>query len=287
MADADDPALRAYVAPGAPPKRVAHGARDMLTRATFSGAACGALVGALDGLPYYVAHHHDVAFDWTVTAIVYEALSVATGAFVGLGTAAGILLGDRLVRRFREDASGQPLTALVGATMGGAILGILPGAVATMYFGSRQAPFFGTAALAVGPLAGILVISALVASADHRRGGGDEVRGPGFGVFLGYALQSLIPLAIVGGALTAYVDDETALRWMRHVAWGMKGPSSSPPEMPPPDVRDLAMGLGILGVGLGVALGAMLGLHVGTTTALARWRARHARTGSRPLTTSR
>lgn len=225
----------------------------VVARALLVGAACGLGSGALAGIPYWVAHAGEVRIDWSRLALTFTLFAIGTGASVGVGSATGILLADRLASRFRGGAS-----ALLGATIGGGLVGTMPGAVGTAYFGRQPAPFVGTAVIAILPFAGVLALSALVADIDRRAAGQRPKLVPHFVD----AFAMTIPFAAAGGALVVFVGDERILRMVQR--FNMERWVNG---------DDLFLSLAALGAAYGVLLGAALGAHVGGTTALARARA--------------
>lgn len=232
----------------------------VIARALVVGAACGLASGALAGVPYLVAYADKIPLDWSRLALAFTLFAVGTGAAVGVGSATGILLADRIATRLRGATS-----ALFGATIGGALVGTMPGAVGTAYFGRQPAPFVGTAAIAILPFAGVLALSALVADID-RRASGHRAR---LFAHLVDASVMTIPFAAAGGAVVVFVGDDRILRMVQR--FNMERWVNG---------DDLLLSLAALGAAYGVLLGAALGAHVGGTTALARSRSarRRART---------
>lgn len=232
------------IAPGA-----ALGPSAVVARALFVGSACGLASGALAGIPYWLAYAHRSTAPWTTLAIAFGFFSLGTGACVGVGTAGGMLMVDRLAVRFRG-----ALSAFGGATIGGALVGIVPGAFGTAYFGQQPAPFMGTTTIAVLPFAGVLALSALVADIDRRAAG---IK-PKLFALVGYAVAGLVPFLAAGLAFVGSVGEDGLARIAREML-----PSS-------PSAGFLAA----LGSSYGAVLGGALGAHVGLTTALARARQR-------------
>jgi hypothetical protein len=229
----------------------------VVARALVAGAACGLASGALAGIPYLLAHVGQFEVDWSRLAVAFTLFSIATGASIGVGTASGMLIADRVGSRLAGAAS-----ALIGATLGGALVGTMPGAFGTAYFGRQHTPFVGTAAIAVLPFAGVLALSALVADID-RRAAGDR---PRLLPHLIDAFLMTIPFAAAGGALVVFVGDDGVLRMVQRYnmdRW-VRG-------------DDVAWSLALLGSSFGAVLGAALGAHVGGTAALARVRSARSR----------
>lgn len=235
----------------------------VVARALVVGALCGLGSGALAGIPYLLAHAGKVPLDWSRLALAFAVFAIGTGASVGVGSASGILLADKIASRLRGGAS-----AIVGATIGGALVGTMPGAVGTAYFGRQPAPFVGTAVIAILPFAGVLALSALVADIDRRAAGQRASLVP----HLLDASAMTIPFAAAGGALVVFVGDERILRMVQRFnmeRW-VHG-------------DDLLLSLAGLGAAYGVVLGAALGAHVGGTTALARSRSARQRGRAKEL----
>jgi len=251
-----------YAAPKIAPGQVL-GPAAIVARALVVGAACGLASGALAGVPYWTTYSASVPMDWTKLAVVFFLFSLGTGACIGVGTAAGILMVDRLATRYRGAGS-----AFAGATIGGALVGTIPGAFGAAYFGGQNAPFMGTAVVAVLPFGGVLALSALVADIDRRAAG---VR-PRLLTLIAYAVLTLVPFVAAGVAFVAYVGDEGLLRAAR----GML-PSGSDRWM---RGEEVTWSLAALGLAWGSVLGGALGAHVGATTALARLRNARAAAGS-------
>jgi hypothetical protein len=228
--------------------QVTLGPMAVIARAVFVGAACGLASGALAGIPYWLADAHRYTAPWNQLALAFALFSLGTGACVGVGTSGGMLMVDRLAVRFR----GAP-SALGGATIGGALVGIVPGACGTAYFGQQPAPFMGTTTVAVLPFAGVLALSALVADIDRRAAGVKPRLLP----LLGYAIATTLPF-VAGGMLFALSVGEDGLVRIAHDL------------LPVPNTVSLAA----LGSSYGAILGGALGAHVGLTTAVARMRAR-------------
>jgi hypothetical protein len=222
------------------------GPAAVVARALFAGAACGLMSGVLAGIPYWFAYAHRYTAPWTTLAIAFALFSIGTGASVGVGTATGMLMVDRLASRFRGAFS-----AFGGATIGGALVGIVPGAFGTAYFGQQPAPFMGTTAIAVLPFGGVLALSALVAEIDRRAAGSR----PKLGWLVAYAVATIIPFLVAGSLFALSVGEDGLARIGREM-------------LPSPGTASLAM----LGSSYGMVLGGALGAHVGLTTALARLR---------------
>lgn len=222
------------------------GPTSIVARALFVGAACGLASGALAGVPYLFSHAHRYAAPWTMLAIAFALFSVGTGACVGVGTAAGMLMVDRLASRFRGAAS-----AFGGATIGGALVGIVPGAFGTAFFGQQPAPFMGTTSIAILPFAGVLALSALVADIDRRAAGSK----PKLHWLALYAVATIIPFLAAGALFVLAVGEDGLARIGREM-------------LPGPGTASLAA----LGSSYGMVLGGALGAHVGLTTAVARLR---------------
>lgn len=222
------------------------GPTAVVARALFVGAACGLGSGALAGVPYWLSYAHRYTAPWTMLAIAFAFFSVGTGACVGVGSAAGMLMVDRFASRFRGAAS-----AFGGATIGGALVGIVPGAVGTAYFGDQPAPFMGTTAIAILPFAGVLALSALVADIDRRAAGSK----PKLAWLALYAITTLIPFLATGIVFVLTVGEDGLARIGREM-------------LPGPGTASLA----VLGSSYGMVIGGALGAHVGLTTAVARLR---------------
>lgn len=234
-----------YSAPKIAPEATL-GPTAVVARALFVGAACGLASGALAGIPYWLAYAHRYTAPWTMLAIAFALFSLGTGACVGVGSATGMLMVDRLASRFRGAAS-----AFGGATIGGALVGIVPGAVGTAYFGEQPAPFMGTTTIAILPFAGVLALSALVADIDRRAAGSN----PKLVWLVVYAIATIVPFLAVGALFVVSVGEDGLARIGREMLPG-PGPAS----------------LAVLGSSYGMVLGGALGAHVGLTTAVARLR---------------
>jgi hypothetical protein len=234
-----------YTAPRIAPESTL-GPTAVVARALFVGAACGLASGALAGIPYWLAYADRYTAPWTMLAVAFALFSLGTGACVGVGTATGMLMVDRLAARFRGAAS-----AFGGATIGGALVGIVPGAFGTAYFGQQPAPFMGTTAIAILPFAGVLALSALVADIDRRAAGSN----PKLVWLVAYAITTIVPFLAAGVLFVLSVGEDGLARIGREM-------------LPGPSTASLAM----LGSSYGMVLGGALGAHVGLTTAVARLR---------------
>jgi len=222
------------------------GPSAVVARALLVGAVCGLASGALAGIPYWLANADRYTALWRTLAIAFTLFSVGTGACVGVGTAAGMLMVDRLAVRFR----GAP-SAFGGATIGGALVGIVPGACGTAYFGQQAAPFMGTTTIAILPFAGVLALSALVADIDRRAAGTN----PKLALLVGYAVATIVPFLAIGSLFVLMVGEDGLARIAREM-------------LPVANTTSLA----VLGSSYGMVLGGALGAHVGLTTAVARLR---------------
>jgi hypothetical protein len=262
MADDVDPRsgdelLLAYAAPRAEALPVAFGKRAFFGRAVLACAVCIAAAGAFDGIAYFVAYEDRITMDWPVVATVFVLFILAEGLALGAGTGAGILAADAAVARLLPKAAPRrPFAAIAGATIGGALAVIIPSALGTLYFGSKSAPFVGTVAIAIVPVVAVLLASATIAAADARMFG----RHPGRAALFGWALLAAIPLGGLGGLITVSLSSNAVPRW----AWKLVDPRTTD--------EAYALGLSAIGALAGTVLGAALGLHIGVTTAFARWR---------------
>ncbi len=252
----DDRYLMAYAVPQAASARVTSALLETFPGAFFACALVGGLTSALTGIPYYLEVGDSVAMDWPREGALFFLFGCGIGAAVGAGSMVGMLLMRRLFgTAFRGPV--RVMATVLGATLGVALLGTLPGSIGTAYFGAKPMPFVGLAAISVVPFAGALAAATFAGRAEIRDGNEE--------VSLSFAVASsvlaLVPIAGAGVMLALVVPDAVALAWMRSVAADF---STGP---------DYLGGLGALGAGMGAALGAALGLHVGLTTAIARLRA--------------
>ncbi len=255
-ANDDESPFLAYAMPQAESASGRSTALDQLLRTFLASALVGGLTIALTGVPYYLELRHQIVMDWTREGFLFFFFGCGIGAATGAGSIGGMLL----VRRWLGSSRGlvRALVTVLGAMLGVAILGTMPGSIGTAYFGAKQAPFVGLAAISVVPFTGALVLAALVARADVRA---SEER-VGWGWCVLSSLLAVVPLAGAGVALALAVPDDVALAWMRAGARDLA-----------PGPEGFAGGLVLLGGGMGAALGAALGLHAGLTTVLVRLRA--------------
>jgi len=256
----DDLHAVAYAVPTAPlaDSSTPH---DLTLSAFLSCAVVGGLTSLLSGIPYYLELRGVFEIDWPREGGLYFLFGCGIGAAVGAGSMGGMGAARRLVSASRGGLL-RALATSVGATLGVALLGTVPGAIGTAYFGAKHAPFVGVAAIAVVPFVGALATAAFAARS--------ELRSSNVEVSWGFAALcsafALVPLAAVGIGVAFGVPDDVALGWMRSAATSV-GPRPGP----------FAEGLALVGALGGAVLGAALGLHVGVTTVLARTRIRPSR----------
>ena len=210
--------------------------------AAIAGGFGGLVAGLLGGVPYFLAYR-DEPIPWQKLASAFFTFVILTGATYAAGARGGIATLDKLVRR-------RAWTPLVGGVLGAAIVGPLPGAVGVAYFGSQPYTFMGTAMLALAPIAGAWITSALIAKADR----GASL----FGSF-GASLLATFVFGAVGAGIFLTVDDEAMLDWFRR---GARAADASG------EVSQL--GLAFVGFEAGALLGALVGAHLGTTMFISR-----------------
>lgn len=246
----------AYAAPVAESTPPMFGPREFFWRAVVAGVANVGAAGTLDGIGYLVLFHDRVAMDWAAVGSLFALFVLSEGLAFGAGTGGGIIAADAIVARVHPKSPRRPAAAVIGATIGGAIAVVIPSAIGTLYFGSKRAPFMGTAAIAIVPVVFVLSASTMIASADAR------VRdvSPKRSSLIGYSFAAVTPLAALAALVTASLDDDSVPTWARGIADADAGPEI------------YGLGLFVVGAILGTALGAALGLHVGVTTAVTRWR---------------
>jgi hypothetical protein len=227
-------------------------ARILLWRAFVRGGACAFVVGLCEGVAYFVSYKDEIAMDWARVGSLFVVATILLGGTFAVGALGGMIATRRFDSR---------LATFLGAAAGGALAPSIPGALSSLYFGSRTAPFMGTAAIALGPVACALAIAVAVADIDARsRGETQRVAGLAF-----RSLVAAIPFVAGAIAVTWAVSDEAALARMR--AW------ATPLENPLDSVR-YGIGLALVGFFLSIVLGGLLGLHVAATTIVARARRR-------------
>jgi hypothetical protein len=211
--------------------------------AAIAGGAGGLIVGLLGGVPYFLAYR-DEDIPWQKLASAFFTFVILTGATYAAGARGGIATLDRWVR------AKQWWTPLVGGVLGAAVVGPLPGAVGVAYFGSQPYQFMGTAMLALAPIAGAWITSAVIARAD---------RGGSIIAALGASLLATFVFGTVGAGIFFTVDDEAMLDWFRR---GARAADASG------EVSRL--GLAFVGFQAGALLGALVGAHLGTTMLISR-----------------
>ena len=212
--------------------------------AAIAGGFGGLVAGLLGGVPYFLAYR-DEPIPWQKLASAFFTFVILTGAAYAAGARGGIATLDRFVRGKRA------WTPLAGGVLGASIVGPLPGAVGVAYFGSQPYQFMGTAMLALAPVAGAWITSAVIARAD--RGGGSFVAA------LGASLLATLVFGAVGAGIFLTVDDEAMLDWFRR---GARAADASG------EVSQV--GLAFVGFEAGALLGALVGAHLGTTMFISR-----------------
>ena len=211
--------------------------------AAFAGGFGGLVAGLLGGVPYFLAYRGE-DIPWQKLASAFFTFVILTGATYAAGARGGVATLDRFVRGKRA------WTPFVGAVMGASVVGPLPGAIGVAYFGSQPYVFMGTAMLALAPIAGAWITSAVVARAD---------RGGSLITALGCSLLATLIFGAVGAGIFFTVDDEAMLAWFRR---GARAADASGEVS--------AMGLAFVGFQAGALLGALVGAHLGTTMVLSR-----------------
>ena len=210
--------------------------------AAISGGVGGLVAGLLGGVPYFLAYR-DEDIPWQKLASAFFTFVILTGATYAAGARGGIATLDRLARR-------RWWTPFVGGVLGATIVGPLPGAFGVAYFGSQPYVFMGTAMLALAPIAGAWITSAVIARAD---------RGGSIVTALAASLLATLVFGAVGAGIFVTVDDEAMLDWFRR---GARAADASG------EVSQL--GLAFVGFEAGALLGALVGAHLGTTMFISR-----------------
>ncbi len=123
-------------------------APDWVLRASLAGVTA-ALTGTAFGTFHYLGLPGALELDWSIMLPVVMAFAVGSGLIAGLSIAAGMLRACRGRSRV-----GFPRLVL-GAALGGAFGGLVPGLVGIAGLGSLPAPYAGT---------GNILFSALVAA---------------------------------------------------------------------------------------------------------------------------
>jgi len=211
--------------------------------AAIAGGIGGLVAGLLGGVPYFLAYR-DEPIPWQKLASAFFTFVILTGATYAAGARGGIATLDKIMRGKRA------WTPFVGGVLGAAIVGPLPGAVGVAYFGSQPYVFMGTAMLALAPIAGAWITSAVIARADR---GGSHV------VALAASLLATFIFGAVGAGIFLMVPDEAMLEWFRR---GARAADASG------EVSQL--GLAFVGFEAGALLGALVGAHLGTTMFFSR-----------------
>lgn len=211
--------------------------------AAFAGGFGGLVAGLLGGVPYFLAYR-DEDIPWQKLASAFFTFVILTGATYAAGARGGIATLDKLLGGKRV------WTPLVGGVIGATIVGPLPGAVGVAYFGSQPYQFMGTAMLALAPIAGAWITSAVIARADRN---GSIVAS------LGASLLATLVFGAVGAGIFLMVPDEAMLDWFRR---GARAADASG------EVSQL--GLAFVGFEAGALLGALVGAHLGTTMFISR-----------------
>ena len=229
------------------PERAATPRSDLAGRAARAGAAGGLVASAIAGVPYYLAVREQAALPWLQIAPLFVAFVIATGALYGAGAAYGMrAIGAALGPR---GPASRAVISIGGATMGAAIIGVLPGSLGLAYFGSLPYPFVGTATLAMAPIVGTSITSWSLAASGGSRGRAALA-----------ALGTAALFCAIGALGVGTLDDATVVAAFRD-ATASAGHEDSP------------LGLGLVGLVVGALLGVVLGCQIGATVVLARGRA--------------
>lgn len=234
--------LSPHIASERSPQRSVSGG---VLHAAFAGGIGGLIAGLFGGIPYFVQFRGEV-MPWRELGTAFFAFVIGAGAVYSAGARAGV----RVVDHVRGE---RPSNALVGAIVGGALVGPIPGAVGVTYFGSQPYAFMGTVMLALAPFVGASVTSAMIARADRKRAGAPASRMS----MLGASIVSSVLFGAIGTVAVFTIDDDVMLEWFRAGARDAAG--------------NLSLGLASVGVTAGAVLGAFIGGHCGVTVALARW----------------
>lgn len=257
MSDSGDDDARhlAYAVPAAEGASIRVAPFDEMLRAFLGCTVVGGLTSGVTGVPYFLALRDRVAMDWPREGSLFFLFGCGIGAAVGAGALGGLVAARRVLG---ERGVLAAIVSVIFAMLGVAIVGVVPGAIGTAYFGAKQAPFMGVAAISVVPFSGAVVSAAFVARADARA----HERDVGWGFVVVASFVSLVPVALVGVAIALVVPDEVALDVLRSAAKDLaRGPDG------------FSGGLARMGGGIGALLGAALGLHAGLATVLSRARA--------------
>ena len=218
-------------------------------RVARAGAVGGLFASLVAGVPYYLAVRDTLPLPWLRLAPLFVAFVVACGAVYAAGAAYGV---RALARAFRPSGPlPRALVAVVGAALGAALVGPLPGAVGLASFGSLPYPFMGTATLAIAPSIGTALATFALAATT-----GDASR-PRLSARAALATLAVTALFCALGAFAiGTLDDATVVAAFRD-ATTAAGHEDSP------------LGLGIVGLFVGALLGVGLGCQMGLASALA------------------
>ena len=204
----------AYAVPAAPLAESVP--RDRTLSAFLSCAVAGGLTSALTGIPYYLELRGLIDMDWPREGGLFFLFGCGVGAAVGAGSMGGMAVARRWLSASHTRLA-RAFATILGATLGVAILGTVPGSIGTAHFGAKHAPFVGIVAITVVPFVGALATAAFAARAELRNAK-EEVSWP-FAAFC--SALALVPLAAAGVAMALAVPDDVALAWMRAAARGL------------------------------------------------------------------
>jgi hypothetical protein len=214
-----------------------------LRAACGNGFVAGLFPASVVFTIYYVANH-ETDLPWVQIGSILAVFAPITGISLALFIELLVLAFDRVASWWR------PLVVLanpvVAGVLGGALAGVVPGAVGVTVFGSYRGPFVGTALIATANIAGAVLVAVPLAR-RARRARADAGDGESLAIAAATAIATLA-LCAAAAVVTPLLVDSSFDRIRG--ALEEDGPR--------------------VGAAAGALAGAVMGLYVGLVIALGR-----------------